>query len=156
MAIFQVPVNPTLAKQIATITLDDIGIQYRLRWNSRVPGPGDGGGFYLDISTPEGERIISGVRLVPWWPLAGRIPDDRIPFNILTDRGQSGGDQQIEREAPLQRGGMFLVDREGGGLTDAYPELDAFEERFSLIYCDNEGLVDLGVPEQGGDGGDGG
>lgn len=132
MAILRVPLNPDLPKQTGTVRLAGLVIRYRVRWNSRVPG----GAFYLDVWTQDGEGIAKGVRIVPWWPLADRAPNTLSPFAVFNTDSE-------DRE----RGALILIDREGGGLTDAYPELDGFEERFALLFVDGESLTELGVPE---------
>lgn len=136
MMILLVPINPTLPKQTATIRLGSLAFRYRMRWISRVPGPGAGGGFYLDFYDLEGSPIVEGVRAVPWYPLAD-VPNatDLLPF--VNSIG-IGADAET-----VGRGALFLVDREGGGLTDAYPEIDAFEGRFSLVWMDEEAVLEM-------------
>lgn len=147
MAIQRIPLNASLPKQTATIRLGASTFRYRVRWLSRVPGPGDGGGFYIDFYTVEGDPLVEGVRLVPWAAI-GDVPNivGKLPLTLRFPDSPVGGDP-----AGIEPGVLILVDREGS--LDTYPEIDGFEERFALVWADRDGLVEL-VPSLADDEGD--
>ena len=88
MALREIPF-PDSPRWVQDVQLDGAVYTIRMSWNTR------GGLWLMDLETADGDRIVSGVRLVLGYPLIGFIRDDRLPpgdFFVLCPSGQANKD----------------------------------------------------------------
>jgi hypothetical protein len=83
------------SKQAFTTVLGDLSFRFRVRWSTVM------GAWYLDVSKPDGTRLLSGQRLVVNWPIRvgdpsdGGFPSDA--FLLVVD--QSGTNAEPTRDS---------------------------------------------------------
>jgi hypothetical protein len=80
------PLRNDAAHFLFEVDLDGKAYGFELRWNERAAG------WFLHLSDATGTRLVSGIRLVPGWPLLRRWQDARMPageLEVLDTSGQS-------------------------------------------------------------------
>lgn len=76
MAIFLRTPSQSWSEQ--QVSLENINLNIELQWNERASTTG-GGSWFINFYTSEGEPIVTGIKLVPNYPLTQRYIDTRLP-----------------------------------------------------------------------------
>jgi hypothetical protein len=76
-----------------TVTVKLEGVRYRLGmdWNERE------GSWYLSVAQEDDTAIVSGLRVVPDWPLLRRVADSARPPGEIVFRNTNAGDTEPGR-----------------------------------------------------------
>lgn len=78
------PVSSDVPHYSLQVSLDGTAYALELRWNERNLG------WFLSVATPEGERLVDGVRVVCGISLLGRYVDERLPRGVLLAADTTG------------------------------------------------------------------
>jgi len=86
-----IPIDPTSPDQEFAITLEDVPVVLRARWNERASA------WYLSIFDESGSPIVQGKRVVVAFPMMQRVSDPRMPpgafVAVDTELGQTAPGQ---------------------------------------------------------------
>lgn len=86
------PLRSDLPHYTFQVELDGASYEFEIRWNDMAAG------WIMSIFTSDSQPIVTGLRLVVDWSLAGRYADARLPPGKLIAQDTSGAHADPTRD----------------------------------------------------------
>lgn len=81
---------------LETVTLENIILNFRFRWNGRANS------WFMDISDSLDDPIVHGVKIVNQWELINRLTDIRLPQGAIIVTPIDGSDDSVDRDDMIE------------------------------------------------------